>query len=665
MNNKYRILIFAGTIEGRTIANFLNQHKIHTHVCVATDYGKSLLPAGQYITSVAKRLDQSEMEALMQREKINLVIDATHPYAALVSNNIKLACIANQVEYIRLLRDSLTDVQSDCIYVEDTKACVEYLKTVKGNVLVTTGSKELGLYQNLPDYQSRIYARVLSTPEVMKECSAVGFTGKHLIGMQGPFTRDLNLAMIKQIDAAYLVTKESGRVGGFEEKLEAASLAEIVTIIIGRPVKEEGFSLWEVKKILIDKLSLSLCPEIYIIGIGMGSIDNMTCGAYEICKQADVVIGAKRMTDTIAALRKETVNLYQPDQVQHFIKTHPEYETIAILLSGDVGFYSGAKKLVDTLQIYSPKVIAGISSVVYFSAKVNKPWEHIKLLSLHGRNANLVNAVQNHPLVFTLLDRKTNVKDICKELIYYGMDDVKVYIGENLSYPTERILKGKPEEFLTSEFSDICVMIIENKKTRLMPITHGISDDMFMRSRVPMTKSEIRSISLSKLELQKDSIIYDVGAGTGSVAIEMAIQANQGIVYAIEQKVEAVQLIKENAHKFRVANISILHGQAPDMMADLPVPTHAFIGGSSGKMAQIIDHILAKNPKARIVINAIALETISEIINYLKDRKVDDVDLVCVNVAKAKKAGGYHMMMGQNPVYIISFTGEAGEDAVS
>lgn len=634
-------------------------------MCVATEYGKSLLPEGEYITGIANRLDQQEMEELIQREGISLVIDATHPYAALVSSNIKLACETNQVEYIRVLRGSLAGEHTNCVYVDDINSCIEYLKTTTGNVLVTTGSKELARFKSLPDYQTRIYARVLSTPNVVAECFDLGFSGTHLIAMQGPFHTELNLAMIQQIHATYLVTKESGRAGGFEEKLAAASSAGIVTIIIGRPIKEEGLSPSEVKKILIHRLDLSIQPKIYIIGSGMGNSNNMTREAYQICKQADVIIGAQRVADSVSELHKEAVHLYQPDQVECYMKAHPEYETVAILLSGDVGFYSGAKKLIATLKEYSPHVIAGVSSVVYFSAKINQPWENMKLLSLHGKDANLLAAVRKNHFVFTLLDPKMSVKEVCRKLIQYDMQDVQVYIGENLSYREERILKGSPNEFQSFECSDLCVMVIENKNAGQRPVTHGICDDVFIRNKTPMTKSEIRSISLSKLQLQEDSMIYDIGAGTGAVSIEMALQASGGLVYAIEQKEKAVQLINENAQQFGVTNISIIHGQAPDAMHDLPIPTHAFIGGSSGNMKQILDDILEKNATARIVINAIALETISEITNYLNDNVVQDVDIVCVNIAKAKKLGNYNMMMGLNPVYIISFTGGDGEDEIS
>ena len=173
-----------------------------------------------------------------------------------------------------------------------------------------------------------------------------------------------------------------------------------------------------------------------------------------------------------------------------------------------------------------------------------------------------------------------------------------------------------------------------------------------------MTKEEIRSISISKLRLNKEAIIYDIGAGTGSVSVEMALQAIDGVVYAIEKKSEAVDLIEENKKKFGADNLVVIDGIAPEAMEQLPEPTHAFIGGSSGNLKDIMMLLLYKNPKVRIVINAITLETISEALHCVKNLEVAEVEVVQISISKSQTIGDYHMMMGQNPVYIISCTGK-------
>lgn len=181
-------------------------------------------------------------------------------------------------------------------------------------------------------------------------------------------------------------------------------------------------------------------------------------------------------------------------------------------------------------------------------------------------------------------------------------------------------------------------------------------DEWFIRGKVPMTKSEVRAVSISKLELTKDAVLYDIGAGTGSVGIEAALSIPNGQVYAIEQKPEAIELILQNREKFQAENLIVIKGTAPEAMEGLPMPTHAFIGGSSGQMKPIVEQLLQRNPGIRLVFNAIALETVGEILNILKQWKLEH-EVVSVQVSKAVQAGNYHMMQGQNPIYVISAGG--------
>ena len=183
-----------------------------------------------------------------------------------------------------------------------------------------------------------------------------------------------------------------------------------------------------------------------------------------------------------------------------------------------------------------------------------------------------------------------------------------------------------------------------------------MEDKRFIRGRIPMTKSEIRAISLAKLELQEDSIIYDIGAGTGSVAIEAALIAREGHVYAIEQKEEGCELIRRNQEVLGAENLTVVQGRAPEALTGLPVPDRVFIGGSGGELAKILDQVQKLNPQVRVVLNVIALETLTAVGEYLQ-RSEREAEIVSVQVARAEKLGNYHLMQGQNPVYVITLPG--------
>ena len=248
-------LIFAGTTEGRELTQFLlnminEEHlQMHLTVCIATDYGRLMLPEHKALTVLASRLNEQEMEKLMSRNAFDCILDATHPYAVLVSENIRNAAAAENIPYIRILRPDNTpiDTDSNIVFVHTMQEAVSYLAQTKGNILSTTGSKELPLLRELPDYEERIYARILPNPQMVSDSYEMGFKGQHLICMQGPFTEELNTALIHQFHISYVLTKNSGTNGGFAEKIKSAEQTNTTLVVIGRPAEQtKGYLLEDV-----------------------------------------------------------------------------------------------------------------------------------------------------------------------------------------------------------------------------------------------------------------------------------------------------------------------------------------------------------------------------------------------------------------------------------
>ena len=647
-----KVIVFAGTTEGYELCRFLSEHQISVYACAATEYGGKALTETPYLHIHTGRLSREEMEAFFLKEAPNFVLDATHPYAAEVTDNIKSACEKTGFFYQRVLREQGRQAEK-AVYVESTEAAAEFLNTTEGNVLLTTGSKELKKFLGVKDYKERLYARVLSLPSVMEECSAAGFEGKHLIGMQGPFSRELNEAMLRQFHCRYLVTKDSGKAGGFQEKIDAAFSCGAIPVIIGRPLKEEGLSLVECKKWLSQKFGFSLKPQITLLGIGMGSRDTLTIEGEKALEKAELLIGARRIADSVKMPHHTVIYEYDSEKILKCIEENSQYEHIVIALSGDVGFYSGAKKLLHNLG-EDTRVICGISSVVYFMAKAGLSWDDAKIVSAHGRNCNLVSLICHSKKVFSILGTKDGISSLAGRLVSYGMGDVLLYVGENLSYENEKIFVKPAKELVSYEGDALCVVCAYNENASELMSTHGIKDECFIRGKAPMTKEEVRTVSLMKLGLSEDSVCYDVGAGTGSVAVEMALRAHQGKVYAIEKKEDALALILENKKKFAADNLEIVGGCAPEAMEELPVPTHAFIGGSSGNLKDIIRLLLNKNPEVKIVINCITLETVGEAMEAIREFDFQERDIVQMSVSRSKEVGRYHMMMGENPIYIFT-----------
>lgn len=398
-----------------------------------------------------------------------------------------------------------------------------------------------------------------------------------------------------------------------------------------------------------------MAEQIYFVGIGMGNRDTLTIGAWEALQQCDCLIGAQRMLDAFQDLPCEKRALTLSEQIASYIQSQPQHRIIGVVFSGDLGFYSGAKRLRELLREYPIKEFCGVSSVSYFCAKLHQSWEDVHLLSLHGRVGNLVGAVQNHEKTF-ILAGQLSAQTVCRNLCHAGFEDVSVSVGERLSYPDERVTTGTARGLFEREFYPLSVLLIQNPKV-LNLTGFGLSDGLFLRGDAPMTKSEVRAVSLARLQLQPGSVAWDVGSGTGSVAVEMALQAKYGSVYAVEKEEDAVELIRQNRRKFSVLHLSVVQGEAPAVLDGLPAPDSVFIGGCSGNLEAVMRTALYKNPKVRIVINAITLETLHAAVNAFASLHFTDVEISQVSVARANQAGPYHMMLGQNPVYVLSGQG--------
>lgn len=485
-----RILIFGGTTEGRLLAEYCHQQEIEAYVSVVSGYGADLLPESEYLHVLSGRMAGEAMEGFMKRASIRAVFDATHPYAAEATRNIKEACGRARVSYLRVTRESAAAENpggdsgkgpaaafaSQVVYVHSVEEAVCYLKDREGDILVTTGSKELAAYTALPGYEERLYVRVLPSCAAISACEDIGIRGKRIIAMQGPFSEEMNRAMMRQLGVRYLVTKEAGTAGGFLEKLSAAEALSVTAVVIGRPLEErDGITLDAAKILLKEAGTVSAKRKLSLIGTGMGGPGQMTLAAAEALKRCDVLFGARRMTDAAETLGEAAskilrVPVYGNREILEWLESHPEHKRAGVLYSGDTGFYSGASGMAAVLSekpycdSYEFTTYPGISSVSYLCAKMGRSWEHVKLISLHGRDCDAARVLAQNPAVFTLLGGAHTVKELCEQLLRAGLTDVRITAGERLSYADERIVTGTPDQLATMEFTSLAVVLMERNE---------------------------------------------------------------------------------------------------------------------------------------------------------------------------------------------------------
>ena len=698
-----KIVIFAGTTEGRRLSEILADAGIAHTVCVATEYGEIVMrdqtdaeaarAKGHSLVSLHRgRMDRKQMEEFLCNDGYEIVVDATHPYARVVTENIRDAVKTQSSIYLRLEREisqtpEAEDPAVSIRYFESNADCAKALENTEGNILLTTGSKELATYCASGRLHERLYVRILPGRESLELCMEQGIKGRQILALQGPFSTEMNAAILKQYDIRHMVTKNSGRTGGYREKLEAAKMLGIPVYVI-QPVKNtveaignmprtdtysfEGIC-GKLEQLCDCKLSGQGSMEICLAGIGMGSKDGQTQEVQHAIETADILLGAERMIERYSA-KIEKRPYYMTEQILPYLEqlqkngftAQKDPLRVTVLFSGDTGFYSGCRKLYVALQETIAagalnarvRILPGISSVVSLAARVGESYEDAAILSMHGKKLNRLSAtVESHEKVFLLTSGSEDIRKIGRLLAEAGLTDCEVIVGYQLSYPEEsiRILTPGQCEEITEEGLYTC--LIRNPHWQPERLTHGRSDTCFLRdAKTPMTKEEVREVSICKLHLTQNAVVYDIGSGTGSVAIEIAGVPGGVQVYAIERKPETVELLRKNREQFHMDNIQIIEAPAPEGLEELPVPTHAFVGGSGGRLPDILQTLYRKNPHMRIVINAISMETIAELKEVLDTFPVEEEEILQMQVSRVKKLGGYHLPQAENPVWICSFT---------
>ena len=677
-----KVLIFGGTTEGRELAAALTRAGVSHVVSVATGYGKEIENSFGEENVVVGRKNADEMAEFISSGEFSVCIDATHPFATLVSEEIKRACEKTGISYLRLSRDTGAKADlSELVACDRIEDAAKELEKTAGKILLLTGSKDLKTIMAQISDKSRVYARVLPNTDSIAKCEEAGLLGKQIIAMQGPFSKEMNVALIKEIGASVILTKESGATGGLDEKILAARECGIKVVMVRNPESraggsagvgdlDRGYSLQEV----LTKLGVELDKRIILAGMGPGDARFYTCELADALRNADVIFGAESVLKRFDknGVKAELVPLYMGKDILEFLDKEKAYKNPLALYSGDVSLCSGAKSAAEVFGRagYDVHKISGISSIALFANRLGIGLEDCDIVSAHGRECNVTGHIMETKKLIVLPSSSAHAGEIVRNAYAAvgecATDDLlEITVGYELGTEKEKVFKVTEADCDNSFFSPDekgkCLLYIENKKAGEMPVARGIADDEFIRGKTPMTKEEIRAISIRKLGLSADSVLWDIGAGTGSVSIEAALLHPDIKVYAIERNDEAVELIGKNKEKFGAENVVVIKGEAPEILekadelsGDLSTPTHAFIGGSGGNMQDIIEILKKKNENVRIMINCVTLETLTEVLSVIKEGKFAEPDIVQVSASRYRKVGDYHMADAINPVYIVA-----------
>ncbi|HIR56948.1 MAG TPA: precorrin-6y C5,15-methyltransferase (decarboxylating) subunit CbiE [Candidatus Gallacutalibacter pullicola] len=392
---------------------------------------------------------------------------------------------------------------------------------------------------------------------------------------------------------------------------------------------------------------------VILAGIGCGTPDTMTAEVRDSISGAEIWIGARRILSGLPDGQAEKFAATKPGEILTALLEN-RGRRCCVLYSGDSGFYSGARSLAPLLeeQGIAYRILPGISSVQAMAARMAEPWQGWKLVSAHGVECDAVAAVNTGAPALFLTGGTLGPASLCDKLVRAGLGSLRAVVGENLSYETEKIIHGTAAEFLQREFAPLSVLWVEAAPKPWNGPCQGIRDEEFIRGSVPMTKREVRACAVSMAAPSPGAVLWDVGAGTGSISVELALSTPSGRVFAVECEQEGIDLIRRNRERFGAWNVTPVHGKAPDALADLPAPDAVFIGGTKGGLAEILDIVLEKNPSARIVISAVTMETIAQSSQLLTECGLE-FEATQISAARTRQAGRFHMMAAQNPVFLI------------
>lgn len=399
-----------------------------------------------------------------------------------------------------------------------------------------------------------------------------------------------------------------------------------------------------------------------VIGIGPGRLEWLPPAITELVKHCEVLIGGSRALKLFPDFTGHQYSLSGDlaSSIEVIRNALLEEKVVGVLVSGDPGFFSFLPRLKKEFPEERIDVYPGISSLQFAFARAGLPWQEATFVSVHGRELSVLPQMITRPTA-VLTGGENTPQKIAQLYLKHGYNPL-ISIGNALAYP-EEFWATMDAEHLAQEktlLKNAIVILQENSIQDNQQSTKqgsgcriGIPDEEFLRGKVPMTKAEIRVQVLAKAQISSYDRVMDIGAGTGSISIEAAGLASEGVVYAIEHNPEAQELILANQRKFGVSNLHLIPGVAPDVFGKLPPVDVCIIGGSNGRLAEILETVPLVEG-GRIVITAVTIETVAQGLKLLTDLNYQDIDTVSIQAVRWKAVQTLHMAQALNPIFIIA-----------
>lgn len=398
--------------------------------------------------------------------------------------------------------------------------------------------------------------------------------------------------------------------------------------------------------------------SIHVIGTGMAGQEGFTPQALELISASEILFGAPRLLALIADYKGEKQQIDEQAMARMVERLRHFQGRAVVLASGDPLFFGLGRYLLRNLPEALIEFLPNVTSVQYAFAKIREPWDDSVFVSAQGRDVrDVVDRIVANDKAAVLTDEITTPQMIARELLKRSRTGYRAYLCENLGTAEEKIRVTQVKGLIDLQVEPLNVLILireyEDDEQRGLP-SFGIPDDEFLSVKKTMTREEVRVVTLAKLRLRHDMCLWDIGAGSGSISIEADHLLPNGRVFAIERNEESLGFIRENLRRFNARNVTLVTGNAPDCLDELPDPDRVFIGGSGGHLWEILDRVDQRlTTGGLIVLNAITLDTLTAANDYFSNAGYL-VEVVALNIARTRPETNYKMFEAYNPVYIIT-----------
>jgi len=403
---------------------------------------------------------------------------------------------------------------------------------------------------------------------------------------------------------------------------------------------------------------------IQVVGVGREGAGSLTPRALAVVEKAELLVGGQRLLDCFPHVPAERVRIgAKVDEVLAGVAARRAERRVVVLATGDPNYFGITRALLRHIPPEDLEIIPNVSALQWAFAKAREPWDDATFVTVHGRSPDgLVDAVRGHRKVCLFTDEKNTPSAIARILLDTGLGEYRAVLCEDLGGPSERVRRLSLHELAAVDAHSLNTLILLGPDSAVSgrePVawTPGLPEEVFDQRKPKLgliTKREVRVLSLSRLALRPDSVVWDIGAGSGSVSIEAARLAPRGRVFAVEKNAEDVEIVRANVEKFGVPHVTVMHARAPEGLDKLPDPDAVFIGGSGGGLHDILAIVAARlRPSGRVVVNAITLDTLYETVRTFRQLAFEH-EAILVSIARSKPLLEMMSFEALNPVYIVT-----------